>query len=155
MKDMLQNGVVRPSTSPWASPIVLVKKKDGSTRFCVDYCKLNDVIRKNPYSLPRIETLDALTGAKLFSTLDLASGYWQVEMNASDHKKTAFATRHGVFEPQVMAFGLCNTSGTFQRLMEFVLSCLQWQTCLIYLDDVIVFGWDFEEHLGRLQEVFE
>ena len=139
MKDMLQNGVVRPSTSPWASPIVLVKKKDGSTRFCMDYCKLNDVTRKDLYSLPRIETLDALTGAKLFSTLDLASGYWQVEMNASDHKKTAFATRHGVFESQVMAFGLCNTSGTFQRLMEFVLSCLQWQTCLIYLDDVIVF----------------
>ena len=138
MKDMLQNGVVRPSTSPWASPIVLVKKKDGSTRFCVDYCKLNDVTRKDPYSLPRIE-----------------SGYWQVEMNASDHKKTAFATHHGVFESQVMAFGLCNTSGSFQRLMEFVLSCLQWQTCLIYLDDVIVFGWDFEEHLGRLQEVFE
>ena len=120
---MLQNGVVRPPTSPWASPIVLVKKKDGSTPFCVDYCKLNDVTRKDPYSLPRIdETLDALTGAKLFSAL----------------------------QSQVMTFGLCNTSGTFKRLIEFVLSGLQWQTCLIYLDDVIVFGWDFEEHLGQL-----
>ena len=123
VKYMPQNGVERPSTIPWASPIVLVKKEDGSTPFCVDYCKLNDVARKDPYSLPRIdETLDALTGAKLFSTL----------------------------QSQVMTFGLCNTSGTFKRLIEFVLSDLQWQTCLIYLDDVIVFGWDFEEHLGQL-----
>ena len=123
VKDMPQNGVERPSPSPWASPIVLVKKKDGSTPFCVDYCKLNDVARKDPYSLPRIdETLDALTGAKLFSTL----------------------------QSQVMTFGLCKTSGTFKRLIEFVLSGLQWQTCLICLDDVIVFGWDFEEHLGQL-----
>ena len=107
VEDMLQNGVVRPSTSPWASPIVLVKKKDGGTRFCVDYRKLNDVTRKDAYPLPRIdETLDALAGAKLFSTWDLASGYWQVEMEDADRGKTAFATRHSLFEFQVMAFGL-------------------------------------------------
>ena len=156
VEDMLQNGVVRPSTSPWASPIVLVKKKDGGTRFCVDYRKLNDVTRKDAYPLPRIdETLDALAGAKLFSTWDLASGYWQVEMEGADREKTAFTTRHGLFEFQVMAFGLCNAPSTFQRLMAFVLAGLQWQTCLVYLDDVIVFGRDFEEHLVRLREVFE
>ena len=136
---MLQNGVVRASTSPWASPIVLVKKKDGGTCFCVDYRKLNDVTRKDTYPLPRIdETLHALAGARLFSTWDLASGYWQVEMEGADREKTAFATRHGLFEFQVMAFGLCNAPSTFQRLIEFVLAGLQWQMCLVYLDNVIV-----------------
>ena len=155
-EDMLQNGAVRPSTSPWASPIVLVKKKDGGTRFCVDYRKLNDVTRKDAYPLPRIdETLAALAGAKLFSTWDLASGYWQVEMEDADREKTAFATRHGLFEFHVMAFGLCNAPSTFQRLMEFVLAGLQWQTCLVYLDDVIVCGRDFEKHLVRLRDVYE
>jgi len=155
VEEMLQHGVVKPFTSPWASPIVLVKKKDGTARFCVDYRKLNDVTRKDAYPLPRIdETLDALSGSKVFTTLDLASGYWQVEMSAADREKTAFATRHGLFEFQVMPFGLCNAPGTFQRLMEFVLAGLQWQKCLVYLDDVIVYGRDFDEHLERLAEVF-
>ena len=101
---MLQNGVVHPSTSPWASPIVLVKKKDGGTCFCVDYRELNDVTRKDAYQLPQIdETLDALAGVKLFSTWDLASGYWQVKMDDADCEKTAFVTRHGLFEFQVIA----------------------------------------------------
>lgn len=101
-----------------------------------------------PTPLPRIdETLDALAGAKV----DLASGYWQVEVDVADREKTAFTTRHGLFEFQVMPFGLCNAPGTFQRLMEFVLASLQ---CLVYLDDVIVDGRDFEEHLERLREVF-
>ena len=156
VEEMLQHGVVRPSISPWAAPIVLVRKKDGTTRFCMDYRKLNDVTRKDAYPLPRIDdTLDALAGAQVFTTLDLASGYWQVEMDAADREKTAFTTRHGLFEFQVMPFGLCNAPGTFQRLMEFVLAGLQWQTCLVYLDDVIVYGRDFDEHLERLKQVFE
>ena len=156
VEEMLHYGVVRPSASPWASPIVLVKKKDGGTRFCVYYRKLNDVTRKDAYPLPHIdETLDAPAGAKLFTTLDLASGYWQVEMDAADREKTVFTTRHGLFEFQVMAFGLCNAPSMFQRLMEFVLASLQWQTCLVYLDDVIDFGRDFEGHLERLRELFE
>ena len=105
-----------------------MKKKGGTTRFYVDYRKLYDVTRKNGYPLPRIdETLDALSGTKFFTTLYLASGYWQVEMGAADREKTAFATRHGLFEFQVMPFGLCNAPGTFQRLMAFVLAGLQWQ----------------------------
>ena len=112
--------------------------------------------RKDAYPLPHIdETLDAPAGAKLFTTLDLASGYWQVEMDAADREKTVFTTRHGLFEFQVMAFGLCNAPSTFQRLMEFVLAGLQWQTCLVYLDDVIDFGRDFEGHLERLRKFFE
>ncbi|PFX17748.1 Retrovirus-related Pol polyprotein from transposon 17.6 [Stylophora pistillata] len=149
--DMLQHGVIQPSTSPWAAPIVLVRKKGRYDTLLVDYRKLNDVTRKDAYPLPHIdETLDALAGAKVFTTLDLASGYWQVEVDVADREKTAFTTRHGLFEFQVMPIGLCNAPGTLQRLMVFVLAGLQWQTCLVYLDDVIVYGRDFDEHLKRV-----
>ena len=151
---MHQQGRYANTSSPWATPIVLVKKKDGTTRFWVDYRKLNDMTRKDAYPLPCIdETLDALAGAKVFTTLDLASGYWQARVEVADRENTAFTTRHGLFEFQVMPFGLCNVPGTFQRFTEFVLAGLQWQTCLVYMDDVIVYGQDFDEHLERLREV--
>ena len=106
---MLARNVIQPSTSPWASPIVIVRKKDGSARFCVDYRSLNAVTRKDAYPLPRIDdTLDTLSGSQWFSTLDLLSGYWQVEMAEGDREKTAFATQSGLFEFKVMPFGLCN-----------------------------------------------
>ena len=151
--EMLQKNVISPSTSPWASPIMLVRKKDGSTRFCVDYCKVNCLTRKDAYPIP--ETLDTLAGAKLFSTLDLRSGYWQVQVNPEHWEKTAFCTSEGLFEFNVMPFGLCNAPATFQRLMDSVLAGLHWKTYLVYIDDIIVVGKSFDEHLCNLQAVFE
>ena len=119
-----------------------------------DFRKLNDVIRKDAQSLPRIDdTLDALGQARYFSTLDLASGYWEVEVKPADKEKIAFVTPHGLFQFRVMHFGLCNAPATFQWLMEHVLAGLHWSTCLVYLDDVIVFSTTAEEHLGRLRAV--
>ena len=152
---MLKDGVIRESNSPWSSPIVMIKKKDGSWRFCVDFRKVNSMTQKDAYPLPRIdETLEALTGSQFFTTLDLASGYWQVEMEEADRKKTAFSTREGHFEFNVMPFGLTNAPATFQRLMECVLAGLTYEQCLIYLDDIVVFSVTFDQHLERLKMVF-
>ncbi|PIK45095.1 hypothetical protein BSL78_18048 [Apostichopus japonicus] len=116
---MLDKGVIKESYSPWAAPMVLVKKGDGTIRICVDYRKLNDKTRKDAFPLPRIhESLNALSKAKLFSTLDLASGFWQVEMSPEDQPKTAFTTPMGLYEFNRMPFGLCNVPATFQWLMQ-------------------------------------
>ena len=156
LQGMLDKGIITPSRSPWASPIVLVTKKDGSTRFCVDYRKVNTVTRKDAYPLPRVDdTLDTLSGSTWFSTIDLKSGYWQVEMTPNDREKTAFCTQEGLFEFNVMPFGLCNASATFQRLMDCVLAGLQWSSCLVYIDDIIIVGRSFEEHLHHLQQVLD
>ena len=152
---MLQQGIVQPSTSPWSSPVVMVKKRDGTWRFCIDYRKLNAVTHQDAYPLPRIdETLDSLAGSTYFTTLDLAAGYWQVGIEECDKEKTAFSTRRGHFEFNVMPFGLTNAPATFQRLMECVLAGLTGEQCLIYLDDIIVFSSTFDEHLQRLANVF-
>ena len=135
----------------------MVRKKDGSLRFCVDFSQLNAATVKDAHPLPRIDDLlDALHGAKWFSTSDLKSGYWQVPITEQDKAKTAFRTSSGqLFEFNQVPFGLCNAPATFSRLMDRVLAGLHWETCLFYLDDIIVFSSTWEEHLARLREVFE
>ena len=119
---MLKADVIRPSVSPWASPIVLVTKKDGDVRFCVDYRKLNQVAKFDAYPMPRTEELiDTIGPAEVISTLDLAKGYWQIPMDEGSKEKTAFTTPFGLYEFQVMPFGLHSAPATFQRMMNYVL----------------------------------
>lgn len=155
IKQLLDSQVIRESCSPYSSPIVLVTKKGGGLRMCVDYRQLNARTRKDAYPLPRIEeSLDALTGSKWFSTLDLASGYNQVAMADPDRAKTAFCTPFGLFEFNRMPFGLCNAPGTFQRLMERMFGDQRFQSVLLYLDDIVVFSSTVSQHLERLENVF-
>ena len=156
VKTMLDQGVIIPSSSPWSSPVQMVTKKDGSIRFCIDYRKLNGVTKKNAYPLPRIdETLDSLGGNQWFCTLDLQSGYWQIAMKEEDKEKTAFTSHIGLYQFELMPFGLCNAPATFEAMMETLLSDLLWRKCLVYLDDVIVFGKTFEECALNLGEVLD
>ena len=156
VSDMLNQGVIQHSESPWASPIVLVKKKDGSFRFCIDYRKLNAVTKKDAHPLPRVDDLlDSLQGSCMFSTLDLRSGYWQVSMDPKDRHKTAFVTPEGLWEFMRMPFGVSNGCATFQRAIEIVLSGLTFETCLCYFDDVIVPSCDFEQQCDRLKLVLD
>lgn len=156
ISQLLETQVIRESCSPYASPVVLVKKKDGSLRMCVDYRQLNAKTRKDSFPLPRIEeTLDSLTGARWFTTLDLASGYNQVPVAESDRHKTAFCTPFGLYEWNRMPFGLCNAPGTFQRLMERLFGDQRHQSVLLYLDDIIVYSSSVQHHLQRLRMVLE
>ena len=152
LKLMLETGVITESSSDWASAPVLVRKKDGSVRYCVDYRSLNKKTVKDLFPLPSIsQCLDQLSGNMYFSTLDMASGYWQIKVDPRDRHKPAFITKFGLFEHQKMAFGVCNAPATFQRVMQFVLRGLTWTKLLSYLDDVIILGKDFEDHLSNLE----
>ncbi len=156
IESMIKNDVIEEANSPWSAPVILVEKKDGTKRLVVDFRKLNQVTKKDRYPLPNIaDTLDALGKARFFTTLDLAAGYWQVNMNPEDREKTAFTTPRGQFHFKVLPFGLCNAPSTFQRLMDRVLRGLQNKICLVYLDDIIIYSGTFEEHLIHLREVFE
>ena len=153
---MLANGVIEDSSSPWCSPVVLVKKRDGSVRFCVDLRAVNSATQPVAYPLPRIdEALDGLSGARFFTTLDMTAGYWQVEIAPEDREKTAFSTGKGLHQFRKMAMGLRNAGATFQRLMELVLAGVDAKTCLVYLDDVVLFNKTERSHLETLTEVFE
>ena len=152
---MQEHGIVEPAASPWASNVVLVKKKDGSLRFCIDYRRLNSVTYKDSYPLPLIDNcLNALSGSSWYTTLDLRSGYYNIPIAEEDRDKSAFVTRRGCFRFTVMPFGLTCAPSVFQRLMDIVLCGLSYLTCLVYLDDVIIFGRSFDEQLERLGEVF-
>ena len=157
LKEMLDIAAIRRSNSPWANPVVLVCKKDGSLRFCIDLRKLNAWTVKDAYSLPRIEdALDSLNGACIFTSLDLKSGYWQVELDEESIPLTAFTIGPlGFYECVRMPFGLTNAPATFQRLMESCLGELHLDWCIIYLDDIIMFSKNPDEHITRLEGVFE
>ena len=156
VNDMLEKKVIQPSSSAWASPIVLVPKKDGTQRFCVDYRRVNAVTKKDVYPLPRIDDiLDTLSGTKYFSTLDLYSGYWQIQLDPETREKSAFTTHSGLYEFTRMPFGLCNAPATFQRLLQTVLAGLEGKFCFVYIDDILVCSKSFEEHLQHLQQIFE
>ncbi|POM62689.1 Gag-pol fusion protein [Phytophthora palmivora] len=154
---MLDAGVIEESNGAWGFPVVLVRKKDGEVRFCVDYRALNKITKKDVYPLPRIdETLEALGGALLFTTLDLRAGYWQIKVAPEDRDKTAFTTKRGLYRFVRMPFGLTNAPATFQRLMNGVLRGLTWTTCLVYLDDIVIFTrGGIERHIVELATVLE
>lgn len=157
LKVMLENGIIEEANSPWAAPVVLAKKKDGTWRFCVDYRRLNNQTKKDSYPLPRIDdTLDALGGesAKIFSTMDVASGYWHIPVEEADKEKTAFTCRNGVYQFKVLPFGLTGAPGAFCRAMDDTLRGLLFKICLVFVDDLVVFSPDFETHKKDLETVF-
>jgi transposase InsO family protein len=155
LKQMLDAGVIEESKSPFASAAVFVRKSDGSLRFCIDFRRLNERTVRDAHYLPRIDdTFDRLAGSTWFSTLDLKAGYWQVEMDPDDSKYTAFtAGCLGFYQWKRLPMGLSNSASTFQRVMETVMGSANLQSCLLYLDDIIVFAKDFEQHLQRLDNV--
>ncbi|KAE9166504.1 hypothetical protein PF005_g29178 [Phytophthora fragariae] len=157
VEKMLDAGVVEEGNGSWGFPVVLVKKRDGEVCFCIDYRALNKVTQRDVYPLPRIdETLESLGGALLFSTLDLKAGYWQISVAEEDKGKTAFTTRKGLYRFVRMPFGLANAPSTFQRMMNCVLRGLSWVTCLVYLDNIIVFTeGGVERHVVELAGVLE
>ena len=157
LTQLLDLGIIEESSSPYSSPIVLVRKRCGALRLCVDFRKLNAKTVKDSYRIPTIEELiDTLGGASWFATLDLTSGYYQVEVEPSHREWTAFtAGPCGFYQWRRMAFGLTNAPALFQRLMERVLSKCHLRTCLVYLDDIVVFGRSVEELKNSLVEVFE
>lgn len=156
LDELLDTGVARPSESPWGFPVVLVEKKDGTYRLCVDYRRLNEVTKKDAYPLPNISSLVSnLGGAMYFTTLDASRGYFQVEMDECDRQKTAFTCHRGLFEFTRMSFGLVGAPATYQRLMDRVLGDAKWQHALAYLDDIVVYSKTFEEHVEHLKDVLE
>ena len=155
LENLLSTGIIRKSKSPWSSNIVPVRKKNGKLRLCVDYRMLNCRSTKDAYALPKIEEIfDVLHGSKYFSTIDMKSGYHQVEVKDSHKERTAFNVSNlGFYEYVRMPFGLSNAPATYQRLMEECLGDYNMTICVIYLDDLIVFADTFEEHLHRLDLV--
>ena len=156
LKEMLEADAIRPSVSPYSSNVVLVRRGDGSLRFCIDFRKLNSHAVRDAYNLPRVnDTIDTFIGSKYFSKSDLRSGYWQVEIVEADKYKTAFIVGNmGFYECNGMAFGLTNAQATFQRLMEHCMGEMNLKECLIFLDDILIFSETFEDHISRLEAVF-
>jgi RNase H-like domain found in reverse transcriptase/Reverse transcriptase (RNA-dependent DNA polymerase)/Integrase zinc binding domain/Integrase core domain/Zinc knuckle/Aspartyl protease len=153
--EMMKAGVISPSRSPWSAPVVLVAKKDGSTRVCIDYRRLNAITNRDEYPLPKVaDIIDSLSvHSRVFSTLDLLAGFWQIKVHPRDRPKTAFSTESGHWEFNSMPFGLSNSPASFQRLMDIVLRAVRDFT-LCYIDDIVIFSDSFENHLLHLQKTF-
>jgi predicted aspartyl protease len=155
IKEMLDNGIIKKGTSAWSFPVVLAPKPDGSWRFCVDYSKLSDMVHRDSYPLPRIDdTLEKLGKAKVFSTMDAASGYWQIPIVEEDKEKLAFTTPFGTYIWNRMPFGFCNSSGIFQRAMNETLDEYLFYCCLVYVDDIVVYSSSIKQHSKDLEKVF-
>lgn len=157
LDEMLEADIIEESTSMWQSPVVMVKKKNGQLRFAVDYRKLNAVTKQHTFPLPRLEDVFDTIGiskANIFSTLDLASGFWQIPMDPETAHKSAFVTPTGVYQWKRMPFGLVNAPASFQALMTQVLRGLNWKFCLVYVDDILVFSNSFEQHIHHLHQIF-
>jgi hypothetical protein len=147
---------IRPSTSPWAAPVLFVEKKDGTRRMCIDYRALNEVTIKNKYPLPRIEDLfDQLRGASVFSKIDLRSGYHQPRIRPSDILKTTFITKYGLYEFTVMSFGLTNAPAFFMNLMNNVFMDYVDKFVVVFIDDILIYSQSGEEHADHLNMVLQ
>ena len=159
VQNLLALGLIQPSYSPWASGIVMVKKKSGELRFCCDFRPLNDVTVKDAFPLPRIdESLSRIANAKIFTSIDLAWAFWQIPLKKRDRRKTAFACELGLFEWRRMPFGLCNASARFQRSITRALQKIQQRhgsVVMAYIDDIVIATETIEDHLERIREVFE
>jgi hypothetical protein len=154
IEELLSKGFIRPSSSSWGAPTLFVHKKDGSRRMCVDYRSLNDVTIKNKYPLPRIEDLfDQMRGVKVFSNIDLRSGYHQLKIRLEDISKTAFTSRYGLYEFTVMSFGLTNAPAYFLYLMNKVFMEYLDKFVVVFIDDILVFSRNEEEHEEHLRLV--
>ncbi len=150
----LEANVIEPTSSEWAAPVLFVPKKDGKLRFCIDYRKLNEATVKDSYPIPRMDDcLDSLGEATIFTGLDAYSGYWQMNVAKKDRHKTAFTCHAGTFQCVRMPFGLTNAPATFQRGLDMVLSKYKWKTCLVYLDDVIIYSKTVKDHINHVDEV--
>ena len=153
--EMLKAKIIQPSKSPWCFPVVVVTKKDGSYRFCTDFRKLNQITKTSSWPLPVIDDMLTVLGkAKYFTTLDLKSGYWQIPLREEDKEKTAFGCHRGLFEYNVLPFGLTNGPSTFQQLISVVLNELG-DFSMAYLDDIIIFSPTLEDHMRHMNKVFE
>ena len=155
-KKLAEAEVVRQSRSPYNSPVMVVKKKDGGWRTVIDYRSINKITYKEAHPIPRVdEALDALAEAKFITTLDFTSGYWQIPIREKDKHKTAYSTSSGRWEYNVLPMGLTNAPAAFQRIMETVMAGLTWNCCIVYIDDVVIYSKTFAEHLVHLEKVFQ